>query len=199
MIFNCAAVVEGTKCSSGDAGGTAYLGILEFCKEHQDAFEGAVNSGTLAREVISATMMRSPLGGVFQALIDGAKRRALSPVSEAPRDMRSEATVYFFHCQGFVKIGYSKDPLSRLRQIRSMDGTKYPEGMDCSTATLITTEPGGFDRERELHAKFSHLRHTGEWFTEAPELAEYIASTEADASDGARLSHSHLERLDTAA
>lgn len=198
-MFNCAAVVEGTKCASGDAGGTAYLGILEFCREHQDAFEGAVSSGVLASEVLSAAMMRGPLGGVFQALIDGAERRALGPVSEAPRDVRSEASVYFFHCQGFVKIGYSKDPLSRLRQIRSMDGTKYPDGMDCSTATLITTEPGGFGRERELHAKFAHLRHTGEWFTETPELTEYIASTEADTDEGARLSHTHIERLEIAA
>jgi hypothetical protein len=39
---------------------------------------------------------------------------------------------------------------------------------------LLATEPGGFERERELHAQFAHLRHTGEWFTEAPELAEYI-------------------------
>ena len=90
--------------------------------------------------------------------------------------MRDEASVYFIRCERYVKIGYAIHPHRRLKQLQATDGTKYPAGMKCSTAALIQTEPGGFNRERHLHQQFKHLRHTGEWFTEAPELTEYIES-----------------------
>ena len=83
--------------------------------------------------------------------------------------------VYFIRCGQYVKIGYSKDPDVRLKQIRSgLDAALIPPNLDIGPAELVTTENGGLTRERELHTKFSHLRHTGEWFTEAPELTDYI-------------------------
>lgn len=83
--------------------------------------------------------------------------------------------VYFVRCEGYVKIGASSDPDARLRQIRkSGGGSFFPRRLDIGASELIATEPGGLDREKDLHAKFSHLRHTGEWFTEAPELTDYI-------------------------
>lgn len=85
--------------------------------------------------------------------------------------------VYFIRCEQYVKIGASKWPPGRLKEIRwGVGGALTPPLMDAKVAELISTEPGGFDRERELHAKFAHLRHTGEWFTETPELTEYIES-----------------------
>lgn len=117
----------------------------------------------------------------YGAQMDAALAMLLKPRDPAPpteprQDRRRDATVYMLRCEGFVKIGYSVDPHVRLRQIRSMDGTKYPAGLNCSTTELLATECGGIDRERELHQRFAHLRHTGEWFTEAPELTEYIES-----------------------
>jgi hypothetical protein len=85
--------------------------------------------------------------------------------------------VYFVRCEQYVKIGASLYPEQRLEQIRKCGGgSDFPCRLDIGAAELIATEPGGKPRERELHAKFSHLRHTGEWFTEAPELTEYIKS-----------------------
>lgn len=96
--------------------------------------------------------------------------------TEEDYDARRRAqTVYFIRCEQYIKIGVSHDALTRLNQIRK-GGTSFPRRLDIASSVLITTEPGGFEREKELHAKFSHLRHTGEWFTEAPELTEYIES-----------------------
>jgi predicted GIY-YIG superfamily endonuclease len=94
-------------------------------------------------------------------------------LDENDRKRRAQ-TVYFIRCQQYIKIGISKDPAARLRQIRRGGGSHFPRLLDVETAELIATEPGGLDRERELHQHFSHHRHTGEWFTEAPELTQYI-------------------------
>lgn len=106
---------------------------------------------------------------------------------------RTAQTVYFMRCEQFVKIGMSFNPTNRLAQVRKGGGSLFPRRMDVASTVLIATEPGGFEREKELHAKFAHLRHTGEWFTETSELTSYIDSinNEADTDEGARLSHTH--------
>lgn len=87
---------------------------------------------------------------------------------------KSRTQAYFIRCGSFIKIGAGQSPLGRLETIRKTGGILAPAGLDLATAELIATEPGGFVREKELHQQFAHLRHTGEWFTEAPELTEYI-------------------------
>lgn len=89
---------------------------------------------------------------------------------------RAASLAYFIRCGGYVKIGVSTSPLYRLETIRKTGGVLAPYLLDLSGAELIATEPGGFDREKELHKQFAHLRHTGEWFTESPELTAYIES-----------------------
>ena len=89
--------------------------------------------------------------------------------------MNPPKDVYFIRCEQYVKIGISMWPPHRLKQIRKGGGgSLIPPQMNAATSELIVTELGGLKRERELHAQFAHLRHTGEWFTEAPELTEYI-------------------------
>lgn len=89
---------------------------------------------------------------------------------------RNASRAYFIRCGGYIKIGVSSSPAGRLETIRKIGGVLAPSLLDLSAAELIATEPGGFVREKELHARFAHLRHTGEWFTEAPELTEYISA-----------------------
>lgn len=89
---------------------------------------------------------------------------------------KEQAVAYFIRCGQFVKIGASLDPVLRLNTIRRTGGVLAPAGLDLRAAELIVTEPGGFEREHRLHIKFAHLRHTGEWFTEAPDLTSYIES-----------------------
>ena len=177
MNFECAATIDSQRCASRDQGDTTYLGALTFCASHQEAFEDLVRSRKLADEVTSARVARSELG---KALAQW--KPVHSTADPARRDMRYEASVYFLRCGDYIKIGYSAAPHMRLRQIKSDDGTKRPSDIDCASTVLVQTEPGGFNRERELHAKFAHLRHTGEWFTEAPELTDYIRNIERTAA-----------------
>ena len=97
-------------------------------------------------------------------------------MSPAPKPSRRSqiGPVYFFRCGPYIKIGYSIDPTRRLREIRTGIGTKVPDDIDRARTVLVQTEPGGRSRERDLHQRFKHLHHWGEWFTEAPELTDYI-------------------------
>lgn len=166
MSFECAVFADGYRCPRTEAGGSVYLGGLTFCTEHQGPFEDLVQGGVLSREIAGAKLDRY-LGPIF---------KNTEPVAApSKKDLRRKATVYFFRCGAFVKIGVSTVPRLRIQQIRA--GTVlFPEGMDIAATQIVGTEPGGYPRESELHAKFSHLRHVGEWFNETPELTEYIES-----------------------
>ena len=87
----------------------------------------------------------------------------------------ARSMAYFIYCGGYIKIGAGQSPVGRLNTIRHSGGVLAPRGLDLSTAELLATEHGGFGREAELHKKFSHLRDTGEWFRDSPELRTYIA------------------------
>lgn len=173
MSFECAVRIEGQRCANPEPGGTTFLGSLTFCDFHQQAFEELVFSDQLLQEVTAARVARTEIGQILASFATSPKAPHV-PASA----MRDEATVYFFRCEDFIKIGYSASPHMRLRQIQSADGTKHPEGMNPSGAVLVKTMPGGYAQEQILHRNFKHLRHTGEWFHADPELIEFIHAIE---------------------
>lgn len=63
---------------------------------------------------------------------------------------------------GLVKIGKSRCPIARMRDLRTMNAA--------------TVEPLLVHRaeESELHARFSHLRKHGEWFTIHSDMVSYL-------------------------
>ncbi len=84
--------------------------------------------------------------------------------------------VYFLEIgKDLIKIGSSFNPKSRLASIKSKS-RKY--GYD--EFRLLGVICGGYDKEDELHQKFSHLcvpnEITAELFTADPELRSYISS-----------------------
>lgn len=89
------------------------------------------------------------------------------------REAKKSEQVYFIRAGRRVKIGFSGNPESRLNSIRA-GVCKSPRGLDTSKARIAALEPGGRDRELELHRQFAHLREAGEWFRGAPELTAYI-------------------------
>ena len=93
---------------------------------------------------------------------------------------KASALAYFIQCGRYIKIGASASPLQRLETIRTTGGVLAPPGLNLSRCKLLATEPGGFDRERELHEQFQHLRHTGEWFIAKEELTNYIDQIEKE-------------------
>lgn len=62
-----------------------------------------------------------------------------------------------------VKIGHSKDPRRRVKELNPQFNMK-----------LLCCMSGAQPRERLLHDRFQHLRTANEWFKYEGELKEYI-------------------------
>lgn len=76
--------------------------------------------------------------------------------------------VYFIEAvgAGLVKIGFTDgDPETRLGQLQT--GSAHP-------LRLRHTTEGDQLRERRLHARFGHLRQSGEWFRLTVELEVWM-------------------------
>lgn len=67
---------------------------------------------------------------------------------------------------GPVKIGVSKNPVSRLTALQT--------GVPYQLRILATVYNGGMGGERQLHRMFSEYRLSGEWFTPAPAVLRTI-------------------------
>lgn len=82
-----------------------------------------------------------------------------------------EGYVYFIQKEsgGSIKIGYSKDPVRRVRTFQ----TANPERL-----LFLLVIPGGMDVERKFHHFFASVRDPQyggkEWFLAVPELLDVI-------------------------
>lgn len=82
---------------------------------------------------------------------------------------------YFILCDGYVKIGKSKNPFLRFEALtREGDVTIRPEGINISTAHMLGYVVGGARLERELHYLFHDQRVAGEWFHYDSKMAKTI-------------------------
>jgi hypothetical protein len=81
--------------------------------------------------------------------------------------LADKTLVYFAENDGRIKIGISRDPVRRARELN---------------ARLLVTEPGGRTREAQLHLLFAHHRIAGEWFRPAPDLLAYIEAISEEAA-----------------
>lgn len=75
--------------------------------------------------------------------------------------------VYFVQGEfgGGIKIGFSKTPESRLKQLQ----TSYPD-----TLKILVLVPGNNKDEKTYHKKFEHIKLNGEWFKPDKELLDEI-------------------------
>lgn len=96
--------------------------------------------------------------------------------AEAAR--RTNERVYFYVAGHAVKVGRSIHP---ERRVRTLTGTKAPEGIDVAAGELVGTIPGGCHVEGELHRRFGAHRLVGEWFEHEP-IRDDIAALIADAA-----------------
>ena len=86
----------------------------------------------------------------------------------APRPAPKSGTtgmIYIVRLGDTVKIGFSRNPETRLLQIPHEE--------------IIAMFPGTFKTERALHERFAHLRVTGEWFRSTPDLLAFTRALEA--------------------
>ena len=78
------------------------------------------------------------------------------------------SSVYFILYESdpaFIKIGFSDTPQKRMEAL----SVWCPIPM-----RLLATLSGWRTLEAELHARFEHLRHRGEWFRAEPELLDFV-------------------------
>lgn len=82
-------------------------------------------------------------------------------------DASRETYVYFFENPqtGLVKIGYSGNPVQRLRQLSSDARVRL---------NVLGFTPGGRKLEATLHRDMAEYREHGEWFRPNPWLTNLI-------------------------
>lgn len=73
--------------------------------------------------------------------------------------------VYFIRAGDAVKIGHSRDPQKRLKQLST--GSAEP-------LELWHRLPGDKQVERDLHKQFADERLNGEWFRVSDRIQEYV-------------------------
>ena len=75
--------------------------------------------------------------------------------------------IYFIEAVGLsrIKIGFSKKPLDRLKQLQTGSPTEL---------SLIATIPGAQELEKELHDRFKASLSSKEWFHLTPDLKKFI-------------------------
>lgn len=63
--------------------------------------------------------------------------------------------IYFIRAKRHLKIGYSKDPYKRLKELQTGNPIKLE---------MLLVMEGGFETEKALHDYYSKYRTEGEWF-----------------------------------
>lgn len=76
-----------------------------------------------------------------------------------------ETCVYFIRSGGLIKIGITSNLDARLSCLR---------GSSAQRVELLKSIPGNIQTEKSIHMRFDNLRTHGEWFTETPELIDFI-------------------------
>ena len=86
-------------------------------------------------------------------------RNRLSAALEYSRaKTNSPHSVYVLRCHRYFKIGFAANPQSRIADMQVGNPLQIH-----LVALIPTTKPVSL--ERELHRRFGHYHHRGEWFT----------------------------------
>lgn len=83
--------------------------------------------------------------------------------------------VYFIKCGNYVKIGKSKDPRIRFKEVtKPGTSTLHPKDIDFSKAELLGYVPGDYHLESYLHSELNSHRVAGEWFRHETHVSAVI-------------------------
>jgi hypothetical protein len=116
-------------------------------------------SGRAGKTVYGGTFTTRPKAEEAMDEIMSAFAAMRLPRPPAPAPRGSPERVYFAVLGDLVKIGVAVDPERRVRRLNG---------------ELVRVEPGGRERELELHRRFAALRVRGEWFQHKGELKRYL-------------------------
>lgn len=97
-----------------------------------------------------------------------AAREASEPPDPPPRP-EPVGCVYFIRLGDLVKIGFTTNLEQRMKDL--------PQEEVLGIVPFATMR-----EERRCHAAFAHLRRTGEWFDDAPDLRAFITAVTTSAA-----------------
>lgn len=105
-----------------------------------------------------------------QYVLEKSLAMGFSRIGDTPffeRTEKGSGYVYFIEAVGLsrVKIGFSEDPESRLRQL--LTGSPV-------TLKIFAKMPGSQIMEKEIHGRFQHLKVENEWFHFTDEIKSYV-------------------------
>ncbi|MBB4042059.1 hypothetical protein GGR34_003744 [Microvirga flocculans] len=95
----------------------------------------------------------------------GQAAAKLRMMQQEPNHSRRGGYVYFFQVGNRIKIGFSKDPIHRLADLKT--------GFS-ALPSLIAAVPGTKADETKLHAQLRAYRQAGEWFVAAAPVKRII-------------------------
>ena len=112
--------------------------------------------------------------GEARTSLEMSRRKSRAPLSRSSLPVPC-GQIYFVQARTSqsIKIGFSKRPEARLKAL----ATGAPEPIE-----LLGSIVGTPSAERALHKRFDHLRISGEWFENDPELIGYIKAVLGDRS-----------------
>lgn len=123
-------------------------------------------------EELESELLRARGGAAEWRRLAHAKHGNLAGESYKPVPAR-DSFVYFIKGGDYIKIGKADNPAARFAQLQ-LGGVIMPEGIRPADINMMAIERGGYEREIELHRKFSDTRVVGEWFHASEALAAYI-------------------------
>lgn len=156
--------------------------LVELDPMIQEAVERSVTADIASREAVTAIQC---VGKRIDGLKIAASFETDDPeeflretlfVDQYIKQLEHETFIYFIEAGDYIKIGYSRDPIRRLSQIRGGKNVKSPDRLDLSRARILAVEQGSQSEESRLHRRFAEHRTSGEWFEKNERLAHYIKS-----------------------
>lgn len=105
--------------------------------------------------------------GFRRRVVEWLKRRKQpQPRERKPRAPTDRSSfVYFIRGGDMIKIGYAKDPKTRLRDLQVGSPVRLE---------ILVTIPGCHSVEKGIHARFRKLRSHGEWFRAEESLLDFV-------------------------
>jgi hypothetical protein len=85
-------------------------------------------------------------------------------------------SVYFARVKGYVKIGYSADPMKRMSSIAKRSRTAPADVSPSDEVDPLGWIPGDRSVERRMHMSFGHLHVIGEWFWDDDAFDDFLRS-----------------------
>lgn len=145
---------------------TFTIGDIEVCAVHDRALRDAIR-----REIAADPRSRAEMAQLIADYDDEYRKKRDAEHRQLLR--ARPGYVYYVHRAGFVKIGFSRNVATRLKQLER-GGDKRPASIGLGPVELLASHRGTEASEAKMHAKFADDRVEGEWFRLSAALRHHI-------------------------